>query len=77
MENFICLRPFPCYCRTTEPKLVEPELYGLLPEPEAESEDGALLDFPHTLRLSPALGRLPGLTAFKAVYRVGYASGEG
>jgi hypothetical protein len=52
-------------------------LYGLLPEPEAESEDGALLDFPHTLRLSPALGRLPGLTAFKAVYRVGYASGEG
>jgi hypothetical protein len=31
------------------------------------------LDIPHALRLSPALGRLPGLAAFKAVYRAGYA----
>ncbi|MDR0584489.1 MAG: hypothetical protein LBG57_09105 [Treponema sp.] len=30
--------------------------------------------YPHALRLSPALGRLPGLTAFKAVYRAGYTS---
>jgi hypothetical protein len=59
---------------TSEPELVEPELYGLLPE--TEGGEGPPLDIPHTLRLSPALGRLPGVAAFKAVYRAGYASGE-
>jgi hypothetical protein len=28
------------------------------------------------LRLSPALGRLPGVSAFKAVYRAGYGCGK-
>jgi hypothetical protein len=62
----------------SEPELIEPELYGLLPErePETEGENWSGFDFPHTLRLSPALGRLPGLTAFKAVYRAGYAPGK-
>jgi hypothetical protein len=55
---------------TTEPELVEPEFYSLCPEIEER------LDIPHTLRLSPALGRLPGLTAFKAVYRAGYMPGK-
>jgi hypothetical protein len=58
----------------SEPELVEPELYGLLPE--TESEEGPPLDIPHTLRLSPTLGRLPGIAAFKAVYRAGYEPGE-
>jgi hypothetical protein len=63
-------------CHATEPELTEPELYSLLPEPEREGEDWPGLDIPHTLRLSPALGRLPGLIAFKAVYRAGYGYGE-
>jgi hypothetical protein len=54
----------------TEPELVEPEFYGLCPEPEER------LDLPHALRLFPALGRLPGLTAFKAVYRTGHGCRE-
>jgi hypothetical protein len=55
------------------PELAEPELYGLLPEPEAGEGPG--LDIPHALRISPALGRLPGLAGFKAVYRAGYSTG--
>jgi hypothetical protein len=57
-----------------EPGLVEPELYSLLPE--REGEDMPAEDIPHVLRLSPALRRLPGLLAFKVVYRAGYACGE-
>jgi hypothetical protein len=60
----------------SEPKPVEPDFYTLQPEPEPENEEGSGLDIPHTLRLSPALGRLPGLTAFKAVYRAGYGCGN-
>jgi hypothetical protein len=56
-----------------EPELAEPELYAILPEREPETEG---LDIPHTLRLSPALGRLPGVAAFKAVYRAGYKPGK-
>jgi hypothetical protein len=55
------------------PELAEPELYGLLPEPEAGEGPG--LDIPHALRISPALGRLLGLAGFKAVYRAGYSAG--
>jgi hypothetical protein len=58
------------YCSTAEPELVEPEFYGLCPEIEER------LDIPHALRLSPALGRLPGVSAFKAVYRAGYSYGK-
>jgi hypothetical protein len=58
------------YCSAAEPELVEPEFYSLCPEIEER------LDILHALRLSPALGRLPGLTAFKAVYRAGYGYGE-
>ncbi|MDR2740621.1 MAG: hypothetical protein LBB98_00470 [Treponema sp.] len=64
---------FYAYYNAGEPELIEPEFYGLSPEIEER------LDIPHALRLSPALGRLPGLTAFKAVYRAGYtpaANGE-
>jgi hypothetical protein len=53
------------YYNAVEPEPVEPEFYTLFPEIEER------LDIPHELRLSPALGRLPGLTAFKAVYRAG------
>ena len=52
------------------PELAEPEFYGLCPEIEER------LDIPHTLRLSPALRQLPGLAAFKAVYRAGYTCGK-
>jgi hypothetical protein len=58
------------YYNVVEPELVEPEFYALCPEIEER------LDIPHALRLSPALGRLPGLTAFKAVYRAGYTPGK-
>jgi hypothetical protein len=58
------------HCHGTEPELMEPELYAILPEPEPEEEEWAGLDIPHTLRLSPALGRLPGLMAFKVIYIV-------
>jgi hypothetical protein len=61
---------FYAHCSAVEPELVEPEFYRLCPE----IEEG--LDIPHALRLSPALGRLPGLTAFKAVYRAGYRPGR-
>jgi hypothetical protein len=60
------LAVYACY-NVVEPELIEPEFYRLSPEIEER------LDIPHTLWLSPALGRLPGLTAFKAVYRAGYA----
>jgi hypothetical protein len=62
------------HCHGAEPQLVEPEFYAIMPE--AEEEYFAGLDIPHTLRLSPALGRLPGLMAFKAIYWAGYACGE-
>jgi hypothetical protein len=55
---------------TAEPGIVEPEFYGLCPEIEER------LDVPHALCLSPALGRLPGLAALKAVYRAGYRPGK-
>jgi hypothetical protein len=55
------------------PELAEPELYGLLPEPE--EGEGPWPDIPHALRISPALGRLPGLAGFKAAYRAGYSAG--
>jgi hypothetical protein len=62
----------------SEPELVEPEFYAILPErePETEGEDWPGPDIPHALRLSPTLGRLPGVAAFKAVYRAGYACGK-
>jgi hypothetical protein len=77
-DLFLPLREYPArevlavyaLYHTTEPELVEPEFYGLCPEPEER------LDLPHALRLSPSLGRLPGLTAFKAVYRAGYRPGK-
>jgi hypothetical protein len=50
---------------TAGPEPVEPEFYGLFPEIKER------LDIPYALRLSPALERFPGLTAFKAVYRAG------
>jgi hypothetical protein len=58
------------YCSAAGPELIEPEFYSLCPEVEEQ------LDMPHTLRLSPSLERLPGLTAFKAVYRAGYRPGK-
>jgi hypothetical protein len=58
------------FVAVAEPELVEPEFYSLCPEIEEQ------LDIPHALRLSPVLGRLPGLTAFKAVYRAGSISGK-
>ncbi|MDR2476822.1 MAG: hypothetical protein LBD18_03440 [Treponema sp.] len=64
------------HCHDAEPELVKPELYAILPEPEPEGEEWAGLDIPHTLRLSPAIGRLPGLMAFKVIYRAGYGCGE-
>jgi hypothetical protein len=57
-------------CHTMEPEPVEPEFYSLCPEIQERQ------DIPHELRLSPTLGQLPGLTAFKAVYRAGYAPGK-
>jgi hypothetical protein len=53
-----------------EPEQLEPELY------ETEPEAGVNLDVPFNLRLSPALGRLRGVVAFKAVYRAGYVPGK-
>ncbi|MDR2742015.1 MAG: hypothetical protein LBB98_07650 [Treponema sp.] len=55
---------------TAEPELVEPEFYSLCPEIQEQQ------DIPYELRLSPALGRLPGVSAFKAVYRAGYRPGK-
>jgi hypothetical protein len=77
-DLFLPLREYPvrevlavyACCSAAEPELVEPEFYGLCPEIEER------LDIPHALRLSPALGRLPGLSAFKAVYRAGYGCGK-
>jgi hypothetical protein len=60
----------------SEPELVEPDFYILLPELEPEEGLETGQDIPHTLRLSPALSRLPGLTAFKVVYRAGYGCGN-
>jgi hypothetical protein len=40
----------------TKPELVEPELYAILPEPEAEDEEELLWEFPHILWLSPGPG---------------------
>jgi hypothetical protein len=58
------------YCSTAESELLEPEFYRLCPEIEEH------WDIPHTLQLSPSLGRLPGVSAFKAVYRAGYRPGK-
>jgi hypothetical protein len=77
-DLFLPLREYPvrevlavyAYYNAVEPELVEPEFYSLCPEIQER------LDIPHTLRLSPALRRLPGLTAFKAVYRAGYIPGK-
>jgi hypothetical protein len=77
-DLFLPLREYPvrevlavyALYHTAEPELVEPEFYRLCPEIEER------LDIPHALRLSPALGRLPGLAAFKAVYRAGYRPGK-
>jgi hypothetical protein len=77
-ELLLPLREYPArevlavyaYCSATEPEQVEPEFYSLCPEIEEQ------LDIPHTLRLSPALGRLPGISAFKTVYRAGYSTGK-
>ena len=77
-DLFLPLREYPVrevlavyvLCHTTGPELVGLECYGLCPEIEER------LDIPHTLWLSPALGRLPGLTAFKVVYRAGYGPGK-
>jgi hypothetical protein len=81
-DQLLSLREYPvqeivalyALCRNAGPEPVEPELYGLLPEPEGGEGPG--LDIPHTLRLSPALGRLPGLAGFKAEYRAGYSPGS-
>jgi hypothetical protein len=77
-DLFLTLREYPVrevlavytYCSAAEPELVEPEFYRLCPEIEER------LDIPHTLRLSPALGRLPRVSAFKVVYRAGYGCGK-
>jgi hypothetical protein len=58
------------YYNAGEPELIEPEFYSICPDIEERQ------DIPHELRLSPALGRLAGLTAFKAVYRAGYGCGK-
>ncbi|MDR0707535.1 MAG: hypothetical protein LBF60_06645 [Treponema sp.] len=77
-DLFLPLREYPVrevlavysYYNAVEPELVEPEFYCLCPEIQEQQ------DIPHELRLSPVLGRLPGLTAFKAVYRAGYRPGK-
>jgi hypothetical protein len=53
-----------------EPEIVEPELYETDPEP------GTSRDVPFNLRLSPALGKLRGVSAYKVVYRAGYVPGK-
>jgi hypothetical protein len=78
-DVYVPLREYPmrkvlaiyAYGSTAEPELVEPGCYSLCPEIEER------LDIPHTLRLAPTVEwRLPGVSAFKAVYRVGYSPGE-
>jgi hypothetical protein len=77
-DLYLPLREYPvrevlaiyAYYNAVEPELVEPEFHTLFPEIEER------LDIPHTLRFSPALGRLPGVTAFKAVSRAGYIPGK-
>jgi hypothetical protein len=77
-DLFFTLREYPvrevlavyALCSAAEAELIEPEFYSLCPEIEEQ------LDIPYALRLSPALGRLTGLTAFKAVYRAGYRPGK-
>jgi hypothetical protein len=59
----------------TSGELVEPDFYRVIPDLEGET-GGELEDTVYSLSFSPALGRLPGLTAFKAVYRAGYRPGK-
>jgi uncharacterized phiE125 gp8 family phage protein len=77
-DMYVPLREYPvqkvlavyAYGSTAEPELIEPGCYSLCPEIEER------LGIPYTLRLSPTVGRrLPGVSAFKAVYRAGYAPG--
>jgi hypothetical protein len=56
-------------------ELLEPEFYRIIPDLETETGEGPE-DTVYSLALSPALGRFPGLTAVKAVYRAGYGIGE-
>jgi hypothetical protein len=56
-------------------ELLEPELYRVIPNLEAETGEQPE-DTVYGLSLSPALGRLPGFDALKAVYRAGYDCGE-
>jgi hypothetical protein len=61
---------FYAYCSAAEPELIEPEFYSLCPEIQERQ------DILYKLRLSSALRWLPGLTAFKVVYRAGYSTGK-
>jgi hypothetical protein len=56
-------------------ELVEPELYEVVPDLEAETGEEPE-DTVYSLSLSPALFRGRGLAAVKAVYRAGYGCGE-
>jgi hypothetical protein len=51
-------------------EIVEPDFYNVIPD------CGTNEDLPFNLTLSPALQRYRGLSAFKAVYWAGYASGK-
>jgi hypothetical protein len=56
-------------------ELVEPEFYRTIPDLEGETGEGPE-DIVYSLSLSPALKRVRGLSAFKVIYRAGYACGE-
>jgi hypothetical protein len=83
-DTLLPLREYPAremlavhaHCHGADPELVGPELYAIVPEPGPEGEDWAALDIPHSLRLSPGLGRVPGLIACKVIYWAGYACVE-
>ena len=51
-------------------EILEPEFYEVIPD------CGTDIDIPFSLSLSPALSRYRGLSAVKAVYWAGYASGK-
>jgi hypothetical protein len=56
-------------------EIIEPDFYQVIPDLEEETGEEPE-DTIYSLSFSPALGRLPGLTTFKAVYRAGYGCGE-
>jgi hypothetical protein len=56
-------------------ELLEPELYRVIPDLEAETGEGPE-DTVYSLSLSPALNRGRGFSAVKSVYRAGYGCGE-